>query len=360
MKENVILFGASRLGEIAYQYLVDTYNIIFFCDNDKNKWGKKLMGVEIISPNRLRKLENTKIIITSRYHKEILEQLFNVEVFDASIIKQNNNTEYNEIEKTYEELYGIEAVKQRKFYNIGAGKFRHKAWTNIDFYSTWYNENEVDIQFNLLDNGTLPIESNTACIVYSSHTIEHIPNDSAANIFRETYRILKDGGIFRVTTPNIDLYYDAYTQNDRSFFYWFDYLIIGEDIKTAIPCSTTREVSIGQIFLEGFATQTSSLFLGEDTEKISDDELNNIFQTYSYENALNYCTSQCSVDIQRKYAGNHINWWNANKLVRMLKEAGFSKVVVSGYGQSVSPILRNTNFFDNTHPKISLYVEAIK
>jgi len=44
----------------------------------------------------------------------------------------------------------------------------------------------------------------------------------------------------------------------------------------------------------------------------------------------------------------------------MLRKAGFSKIFLSGYGQSFSPVLRNTDLFDNTHPEISLYVEAIK
>lgn len=44
----------------------------------------------------------------------------------------------------------------------------------------------------------------------------------------------------------------------------------------------------------------------------------------------------------------------------MLEIAGFNKIYLSGYGQSFCPILRDVAVFDNTHPKISLYVEAIK
>jgi len=43
-----------------------------------------------------------------------------------------------------------------------------------------------------------------------------------------------------------------------------------------------------------------------------------------------------------------------------MKNAGFQNVYKSGYAQSKSPILRNTNYFDNTHPQISVYIEAIK
>ncbi len=36
------------------------------------------------------------------------------------------------------------------------------------------------------------------------------------------------------------------------------------------------------------------------------------------------------------------------------------KIMISGYGQSYAPVMRNTSLFDSTHPKISLYVEAVK
>jgi hypothetical protein len=43
-----------------------------------------------------------------------------------------------------------------------------------------------------------------------------------------------------------------------------------------------------------------------------------------------------------------------------LEQAGFTDIIRSGYGQSRCPVLRNTRFFDSTHPKHSIYVEARK
>lgn len=42
-------------------------------------------------------------------------------------------------------------------------------------------------------------------------------------MFNEAHRILKPNGYLRVTTPNIDLGYRAYKENDRYFFYWIDW-----------------------------------------------------------------------------------------------------------------------------------------
>ncbi|HID0820805.1 TPA: nucleoside-diphosphate sugar epimerase/dehydratase, partial [Clostridium botulinum] len=66
-KEKLILFGASKMGETVYSLLKDGYDIDYFCDNDKNKWGKELCGLKIISPEYLSKEEfkHSNIIITS-------------------------------------------------------------------------------------------------------------------------------------------------------------------------------------------------------------------------------------------------------------------------------------------------------
>ena len=93
---------------------------------------------------------------------------------------------------------------------------------------------------------------------------------------------------------------------------------------------------------------------------MSDGEIDELISNNTMEKALDIITSKCSLDIQNKYPGNHINWWNFTKLQQMLEKAGFKDIRLSAYGQSSAPILRNILLFDKTHPKISLYVEAIK
>lgn len=259
-------------------------------------------------------------------------------------------------------IFSKDSIKNKQFYNIGAGTFRHPFWTNIDHISGWYGEaqkNSDFINFNLFSLKKLPIPDNTAEIVYCSHTVEHITDEAAQNMFNESFRILKNKGIFRITTPNIDLEYRAYKDNDKNYFYW--YYEYQSETYRHIKCKiVTKDTSVQQMFLYHFAAQVSELHMDSPLPKISDEELDKIFSTLDYEDALNYFTSKCSVDIQKKYPGNHINWWNEKKAFRMLKEAGFEDIYKSGYGQSFSPVLRNTSLFDNTHPKISLYIEAIK
>jgi len=296
-------------------------------------------------------------MITSRF-KDLIRRSFNSLGYDIRKL-EDKNCDLN----LYRDVFPRDSIANKRFYNIGAGDFRHPFWTNIDLRSKWYKKAQGDsefINFDLFSLKKLPIPSNSAELVYSSHTIEHINDEAAQNMFNESYRILKKGGIFRVTTPNINIEVRAYKNNDRSFFYWIDTYSMPENynrIKIRMPMN---KASTQQIFLFHFASIVSELHTDRTLPKISDKEFDKLFSTLDYEEALNYCTSKCSIELQRKYPGNHMNWWNKKKAFRMLREAGFEKIYSSAYGQSFSPVLRNTALFDHTGPKVSLYIEAVK
>lgn len=266
--------------------------------------------------------------------------------------------------EVYKTLYSKDTIKNKRFYNIGAGGFSHTYWTNVDFASEWYAKNRLNtlkgIQYDLISLGHLPINTDSAEVVYSSHTVEHITDKAAYNMIKEAHRILKPNGYLRLTTPNIDLHYRAYKENDRQYFYWIDTYSIDKNWKRVKYNKPLNKATTGEIFLAEFVTSVSTLHSDGAKERIGDTELDRIFKEMDYEEALNYCCSKCPLEIQRRYPGNHINWWNKSKMFSMLKKAVFTRIYLSGYGQSFCPILRDVRFFDNTHPKISLYVEAIK
>ncbi|MFO7559260.1 MAG: methyltransferase domain-containing protein [Desulfobacterales bacterium] len=264
----------------------------------------------------------------------------------------------------YSSMYSKDSVKKKNFYNIGAGGFSHPCWTNVDYDSQWYKSNRSKtlqgIQYDLFSLDPLPIESESAEIVYSSHSVEHVNDEAAQNIFNESYRILKPAGYIRIVTPNIDLEYRAYKEDDREFFFWIDKYSIPKNYKRMHFNQPFNDASIDQIFLAHFATSVSVLHSDGAPERIDDNELNRIFNAMDYEEALNYICTKCPIEIQKKYPGNHMNWWNKKKMFSMLSQAGFKKIYLSGYGQSYCHVLRDIMFFDNTNPKIALYIEAIK
>ena len=68
----------------------------------------------------------------------------------------------------YRQLYDHESVQSKGFYNIGAGNSVHPAWTDIDHSSEWYSSVEID--WDLLSLAPLPVEGDSAEIVYASQS----------------------------------------------------------------------------------------------------------------------------------------------------------------------------------------------
>ena len=92
--------------------------------------------------------------------------------------------------QSYLKYYTQDVIDQKRFYNIGAGGFNHTNWTNIDYDSEWYSQfdkNRKDgINYDLLSLKPLPIKTESAEIVYTSHTLEHITDKAVQLVLDES------------------------------------------------------------------------------------------------------------------------------------------------------------------------------
>ncbi len=152
------------------------------------------------------------------------KQLKKILDFGGLTISRKN--EPNENLDMYRRLYSKESLLEKRFYNIGAGSFSHSCWTNVDNVSEWYKHNTdktlKGINYDLFSLQALPIESNSAELIYTSHVIEYVNNEAVQNIFNKAYRVLKSEGLIRIVAPDAELQYKAYINNDRAYFYWLD------------------------------------------------------------------------------------------------------------------------------------------
>ena len=84
--------------------------------------------------------------------------------------------------------------------NLACGtKYINKSnWINLDFNSDSKNV----IKANLINK--IPLKNNSVDFVYSSHFIEHLENKDLNKLLDEIIRILKPGGILRLSTPNFE------------------------------------------------------------------------------------------------------------------------------------------------------------
>lgn len=82
---------------------------------------------------------------------------------------------------------------------IGAGPHRLAGWLKTDLSPT----NSTTTYMNAAKRFPFPDET-FDCVV-AEHIIEHISYDQALRMLRECYRVLKKGGVARISTPDMEL-----------------------------------------------------------------------------------------------------------------------------------------------------------
>ena len=258
----------------------------------------------------------------------------------------------------YDRLYPSPRLAEKPFYNVGAGGFWHPHWTNLDQASDWYSPEQKEIvSYDLMALEPLPIPSGRAEIIYASHTIEHVSETAVRNLFTESYRALAPGGLLRVTCPDAETDFRAMMLGDTHWFYWDEYYVEPKDYEvqwTAPPAS----MSIEERWLNHVASALAPHDKSPSGIKYHAPQIRQITAEKGFGGCLDFFTAQVSYDPVRPM--NHVSWWTHEKVMRYLREAGFTNVYRSGRSQSASVLMRGSEQFDSTHPQMSLYVEAIR
>ena len=75
-------------------------------------------------------------------------------------------------------------------------------------------------RYYLEQDSTDPFPLADGCLdtVYSEHFIEHVPMRGAVSWLREMRRLLKPGGVLRLSTPDLRRYIEGYLDTDGAFF----------------------------------------------------------------------------------------------------------------------------------------------
>ena len=78
--------------------------------------------------------------------------------------------------------------------HVGAGPMRLEGWLNSDLIS---GEIHLDV------TRRLPFEDGTFAFAFGEHLIEHMPRDTGERMLAELLRVLRPGGVLRLTTPDL-------------------------------------------------------------------------------------------------------------------------------------------------------------
>ncbi len=251
--------------------------------------------------------------------------------------------------------YRRSTLARRPFVNIGAGGFEHRYWTNVDFDSDWYARTQTAgfVQHDLSSMQPLPFEDESVELAYTSHTIEHVPAPAVSKLFAECHRVLVPGGAVRVTCPDARLIYDTLARESRGYWKWREPWFGGQQ-------STAGEVS--EVRVEDFVVRELATPRGRFYRRakviLEPGEVRRRFDALGYRAFLDWLTE--GLEFDPTAPGDHISWWDEDRVAEELQRAGFSDVRRSRRGQSLFPPMADTKIFDAKSEWISLYIEATK
>ncbi len=162
----IVLFGTGKVGRKALPFLEREFHILFWVDNNENKWGDEMEGFEIKSPKEILRQDCDIVITSTKYASEIAEQLQRMGVVSERIYFcrrfQTNDTYAYEAYPLLEEkvaetgipliqydlLHKKECMVEQKKVLIFCAFFSVYAKQLIENMSQRYK----DIEFSLLTN----------------------------------------------------------------------------------------------------------------------------------------------------------------------------------------------------------------
>lgn len=229
-------------------------------------------------------------------------------------------------------------LSSKMYLNIGAGtNWRHPEVICLD-----YALPNAEVAFDLNKRNQLPFEDSRFMGVYTSHCIEHLQESQVEWWVGEAFRILKGGGVFRITAPDIKAFFDAYDAKDASFYDW----IRGRGVY--------QFDSWLRLIVRSFAEPV--------VDNYDDEELYRLYQSMTRADFLKFFNDQAEKVVDERFLNPacHKSWWSGEKMRALLIETGFSKAEIKRQNESGSAVFAQKRFFNRTRPYMSFYVEAIK
>lgn len=91
--------------------------------------------------------------------------------------------------------------------HLGCGKKYIEGYVHIDTIPYDHIDHVASIE-------SLPfIEDNSADIIYACHVLEHFKRKQTLSVLKEWYRVIKPGGVLRVSVPDFESICDVYQKN---------------------------------------------------------------------------------------------------------------------------------------------------
>lgn len=224
--------------------------------------------------------------------------------------------------------------------NIGGGNFQHKDWLNLDYpfesMARKRDFNLIDIPHNLMDMRPIPLADKSVDVIYSEHCIEHITHEAVEYMISDCYRMLKDGGHLKISCPDANKLFDMYS-NDK------------DKLKRTVKQDWSAEHTL----VDWVATPVRRV--------LNTKEIRVLIEANNGMKVLDVFSDMCRFDKtqQEKKPGDHLSWWNYEKLHKAFVLVGFHKIHKCKRNDSWCEELRQP-FLDKTAPDLSVRIEGEK
>jgi len=223
--------------------------------------------------------------------------------------------------------------------NIGSAGYLIDGFRNLDFYSKHYYPSKKFFERLCLPydirKQAIPFMNNSVRNIYISHVIEHIEDAYVENFFIEAYRVLEVGGVLRIVCPDSKFLHEVSSFSNSYFAWHHDYNNGATQLDMLID-----EIAFPRLGLPNYGLEnTGDIFLIEYIELINKLKAGMVFDEL--------------------HPGRHINNWDFEKIKFLGNKIGFSKIINSKSGGSVSADMQGSDF-DLSHRAMSLYVDLVK
>ena len=222
--------------------------------------------------------------------------------------------------------------------NLGCGPVGHDDWINVDwgilaFIHKFPLIEELFIKIPFFPQGYrvkwpknlklcdckngLSFKSDFADYIYTSHFLEHLKRFEAEKLLKESFRVLKTGGVLRIVVPDMELLIKKYMEKDSAFF------VNAFNLKENCPLDsfTIADMFASTFYPEFYIREFSGL------KKIA-----------------------------ASFIRPHLWMYDYGSLSNLLKICGFKDIKRKNFREGNIPDLAKLDVF----PEISLYIEAIK
>lgn len=232
--------------------------------------------------------------------------------------------------------------------NIGSGGRSLPGFVDLDVPNSHYDgvRSANFISFDLRKD-KLPFPDGIVNLIYCSHVLEHIEEQFVEHFIEESSRVLKYGGVCRITCPDAAFLY-VVSSFENEYWSWRHDLLAPMGIR---PNNLTQyDFLVRELASPVFRDQTERGMVPNQASIVWETDQIRIKEQ------LDEICSQLTWSSDS--IGDHINWLSFEK-ISLLAEGKFRFCVQSKFKGSVSKVMRSAGF-DLTYPQMSLYVDLVK